>query len=71
MEAIICLPQINTFYCEQDEWYAKEGTGKSMKNALYVQRYGKRAEATSNNNKKIKPEALAIVELCESEGIVS
>jgi len=26
----------------KDEWYTKEGRGKSMKNALYVQRYGKR-----------------------------
>jgi len=43
-----------------------------MKNALHVQRYGKkgtsRAEVMSNS-KKIKPIALAIVELRESEGI--
>jgi len=25
-----------------DKWGTKEGTGKSMKNALYVQQYGKR-----------------------------
>ena len=25
-----------------DEWNTKEGTGKSMKNALYVMRYAKR-----------------------------
>jgi len=45
--------------------------GKSMKNALHVQWYGKgtsRVEATSNSE-KIKPAALTIVELCESEGI--
>jgi len=35
MEAITCLPQIDTFYCE---WNTKEGTG----NALHVQLYGKR-----------------------------
>jgi len=29
-----------TNYCF--EWDKKEGTGKSMKNASYVQRYGKR-----------------------------
>jgi len=52
----------------KDEWDTKEGRGKSMKNALHVQRYGNRAEATLNS-KKIKPVALAIVELCESEGI--
>jgi len=39
-----------------------------MKNALYVQWHGKWAEVTLNS-KKIKPVALAIVELCESEGI--
>jgi len=26
----------------KDEWDTKEGRGKSMKNALHVQRYGKR-----------------------------
>jgi len=30
------------FAVSKDEWDTKEGTGKSMKNALYVQRYGKR-----------------------------
>jgi len=27
---------------KKDQWDTKEGTGKSMKNALYVQQYGKR-----------------------------
>jgi len=39
-----------------------------MKYALYVQWYGKRHEVTSNSE-KIKPVALVIVELRESEGI--
>ena len=42
-----------------------------MKNALYVLRYAKRhlsGEATSNSE-KMKPVALAIIELCLSEGI--
>jgi len=39
-----------------------------MKNALHAQWYGKRAEATLNCE-KIKPVALAIIELCKSEGI--
>jgi len=55
----------------EDEGDTKEGHGKSMKNALYVQRHGKgtsRAEATSNSE-KIKSVAVAIVELRESEGI--
>jgi len=33
----------------KDEWDTKEGTGKSMKNALCIQWHGKRAKA-----KKIK-----------------
>jgi len=59
------------FVVNKDEWYTKEGRGKSMKNALHVQRYGKRHLSGWNNVKqqKIKPVALAIVELCESEGI--
>jgi len=42
------------FMVSKNEWYTKEGTGKSMKNALYVQMYSgmaKRAEATSNRKK--------------------
>jgi len=39
----MCLPQKATLFMEsKDEWDTKEGTGKSMKNALHVQRYGKR-----------------------------
>jgi len=49
----------------KDEWYTKESRAKSMKNVLYVH---SRAEATPSS-KKIKPVALAIVELRESEGI--
>jgi len=30
------------FVVNKDEWYTKEGHGKSMKNALYVQQYSKR-----------------------------
>jgi len=55
----------------KDEWNTKEGTGKSIKNVLYVQWHGKDiswAEVTSNS-KKIKPVALAIVELHEFEDI--
>jgi len=46
-------------------------TGKSMKNALHLQRYGKRHLLGWSNieQRKIKPVALAIVELCELEGI--
>jgi len=33
-----CWPYVES----KDEWDTKEGTGKSMKNALYVQQCGKR-----------------------------
>jgi len=59
------------FVVSKDEWVMKEGPGKSMKkNALYAQRHGKRypwAEVRLNSE-KIKPVALAIFELCTSEG---
>ena len=59
------------FPISKDEWDTKEDTGKSMKNALYVLWYAKRhlwAEAMSNSE-KIKPVALAVIELCLSEGV--
>jgi len=34
--------KIDTFVVSQDEWDTKEGTGKSMKNALHVQWCGKK-----------------------------
>jgi len=39
----MCLPQNTLFVVSKDEWGTKERTGKSMKNALYVQQYGKKA----------------------------
>jgi len=56
------------FVVSEDEGDIKEGLGKSMKNALYVQWHSKRHLSTSNSE-KIKSVALAIVELRESEGI--
>jgi len=56
------------YVVSKDEWDTKEGPGKSMKNALYVQQYGKR-HLLASNSENIKPIALSIVELCESEGI--
>jgi len=55
----------------KDECDTKEGSVKFMKNALYVQWHRKgtsQAEVTSNSE-KIKPVALAIIELHKSEGI--
>jgi len=49
--------KIKIFVTSKDEWDTEEDTGKSMKNALHV------------HKGKIKPVTLAIVELCESEGI--
>jgi len=34
--------QSTLFVVNKDEWDTKEGSGKSMKNALHVQQYGKR-----------------------------
>jgi len=43
MEAMMCLSLNRHFFVvDKDEWYTKESHGKSMKNALYAQRYGKR-----------------------------
>jgi len=33
---------LTLFVVNKDEWDTKEGRGKSMKNALHVQWYGKR-----------------------------
>jgi len=78
-EAITCLPQNLHFSCWtrmmiakiMDEWYAKEGRGKSMKNVLYVQRYGKRHLSGWSDIEQWKNQALIldIVELHKSEGI--
>jgi len=51
----------------KDEWETKEGTGKSMKNISYVERYGKRHLLEWSDVKQQKIQA--IVELCKSEGI--
>jgi len=43
IEVITCLPQNRHFFVvNKDEWHTKEGHGKSMKNPLHVQQYGKR-----------------------------
>jgi len=34
--------KLTLFAFRKDEWDAKEGTGKSMKNALHAQQYDKR-----------------------------
>ena len=47
----------------KDEWNAKEDTGKSLKNALHILRYAK-THLSMLNSEKIKPVALAVIELC-------
>jgi len=42
MEVITPTTKSTLFTVSKDEWDTKEGTGKSMKNALHVQQYGKR-----------------------------
>ena len=63
-------------YCEstpcafsEDKWDTKEDTGKSMKHALYILRYVKRAAKAMSNSKKIPSPYLADIELRLSEGI--
>jgi len=53
------------FTVSEDEWNAKEDTGKSLKNALHVLQYAKRHLSGLSDLKqwKIKPLALAIIEL--------
>jgi len=65
--------KLTPFVGSEDEWETKEGPGKSMKNVLCIQYFGvpkgtSKDKATSNN-KKIKPIALAVIELCLSEDI--
>ena len=67
------LPLNEHFAVSKDEWDTKEDTGKSMKNALYILQYAKGtcwAEAMSNSE-KIKPVALAVIELCFLKASVS
>ena len=56
---------LTPYTVSKDEWGIKEGTGKSMKHLLYVLRYAQGtfwAEVTLNSE-KIKPVALAVIEL--------
>jgi len=51
--------KLTLYTVRKDEWDTKEATGKSIKNALYAQQYGKRHLSGWNNVKqqKIKPVA--------------
>ena len=60
--------KLTLFAVSKDEWDTKEDTGKSMKNVLYILK--KHISGRSNiEGEKIKPIALAVIELWQSEGI--
>ena len=65
------IAKSTVFVVSKDEWDTKEDTGKAMKNVLYVEWYAKSTclEKTTLNSEKIKPVALAVIELRLSEGI--
>jgi len=48
------------FVVNKDEWYTKEGRSNSMKNALYVQRYGKRHLSGWSNIEQRKKQACSL-----------
>jgi len=48
------------FMVNKNEWYTKEGRGKSMKNALCVQRYGKRHLSGWSDVEKQKNQARSV-----------
>jgi len=59
------------FMVNEDEWDTKEVPGKSMKNILYALGVpkGTSRDKVTSNGKRIKPIALAVIELCLPEGI--
>jgi len=42
------ITELTLFIVSEDEWNTKEGTGNSMKNALYVQQYASQVKGTLN-----------------------
>jgi len=69
MEAPFChhvpTTKLTLFVVSEDEWDTKEGPGKSIKNVQKAYLGTKRHRTV----KKIKPIALAVIELCLSEGV--
>ena len=53
----------------KDEWNTKEGTGKSLKNTVHVLWYAKRGTSWAEVTLNSKSIALAVIELCLTEGI--
>jgi len=61
--------KLTPFVVSGDEWNTKEGPGKSMKSAYCSVPKGTSRDEATSNSKKINPIALAVIELCLSEGI--
>jgi len=61
--------QSTPFVVNKDEWDTKKGRGKSMHCMYSGMTKGTSRTEAKLNSEKIKPVALAIVELRESEGI--
>jgi len=57
IETMMCLPQNQHFMVSKNEWDKKQDTGKSMKNALHAQQYGKTHPSSWSNVKQQKNQA--------------
>jgi len=68
-EAIMCNHQINAFHCQQ-RWIKHKG-GHWQVPEEYIARtvVCQKAPKATSNSEILKPVALAIIELCWSEGI--
>ena len=62
-------PKLPLFSVSKDEWDTMEDTGKSMKNAYCGMPKGTSWVEAMSNSEKIKPVALAVIELRLSEDI--
>jgi len=62
--------KLTLFTVSKDEWNTKEDTGKSLRmHCTYCSVPKGTSRAATSNSQKIKPVALAIIELRWSEGI--
>ena len=62
------IAKLTPFAVSKDEWDTKEDTGKSTIKCTVRAAICQKARVTSNSE-KIKPVALAVIELCLFEGI--
>jgi len=52
MKPLCATAKSTLFTVSEDEWDTKEDTGRSMKNALYIQWYAKRPHLVQSNVKQ-------------------